>query len=100
MVASQPVKRPMARPALPRDSSSGSGFFFCGIRLLPVAAESASSKNPNSSEVKRIKSSASRLTWTIANAALNRYEATKSRSPVASMLLATIREKPRVRARA
>ena len=26
------------RPALPRTSSSGSGFFFCGIRLLPVAA--------------------------------------------------------------
>ncbi len=42
------------RPALPRTSSSGSGFFFCGIRLLPVAAVSASSKKPNSSDVKRM----------------------------------------------
>ena len=24
------------RPVLPRTSSSGSGFFFCGIMLLPV----------------------------------------------------------------
>ena len=55
----------MTRPALPRTSSSGSGFFFCGIRLLPVAAVSASSKNPNSSDVKRIMSSASRLKCTI-----------------------------------
>ena len=36
----------MTRPAFPRTSSSGSGFFFCGIRLLPVAAVSASSKKP------------------------------------------------------
>ncbi len=50
----------MARPALPRTSSSGSGFFFCGIMLLPVADESASSKNPNSSPVIRMKSSAMR----------------------------------------
>ena len=58
----------MTRPALPRTSSSGSGFFFCGIRLLPVAAVSASSKKPNSSDVKRIRSSASRLRCTIASA--------------------------------
>jgi hypothetical protein len=40
IVVSHPVRRPMTRPALPRTSSSGSGFFFCGIRLLPVAAVS------------------------------------------------------------
>ena len=30
----------MVRPDLPRTSSSGSGFFFCGIRLEPVATAS------------------------------------------------------------
>ena len=55
----------MTRPLLPRTSSSGSGFFFCGIRLLPVAALSASSKKPNSSDVKRMKSSAIRLRCTM-----------------------------------
>ena len=39
-------------PALPRTSSIGSGFFFCGIMLLPVAELSARSKKPNSSAVK------------------------------------------------
>ena len=41
---------PNTRPALPRTSSSESGFFFCGIRLEPVATASASSTNPNSAD--------------------------------------------------
>ena len=85
----------MTRPVLPRTSSSGSGFFFCGIRLLPVAAESANSKNANSSDVKRMKSSAIRLRCTMPSAAACRKEETKSRSPLASMLLRATRVKPR-----
>ena len=67
MVASQPVRLPMARPALPRTSSIGSGFFFCGMRLLPVATSSESTKNPNSSPVKSTTSSARRLKCTMAS---------------------------------
>ncbi len=84
----------MARPVLPRTSSSGSGFFFCGIMLLPVADASASSKNPCSSPVKRMRSSASRLRCTMHSATACRNADTKSRSDDASMLLATTREKP------
>ena len=42
----------MTRPVLPRTSSRGSGFFFCGIRLLPVVTASDSPRNPNSSLVR------------------------------------------------
>ena len=55
----------MARPDLPRTSSSGSGFFFCGIMLLPVLSASDSSKNRCSSPHRMIRSSASRLRCTI-----------------------------------
>ena len=34
------------RPVLPRISSQASGFFFCGIRLLPVENSSGSSMKP------------------------------------------------------
>lgn len=34
--ASMPARLPCSRPALPRISSSASGFFFCGIRLDPA----------------------------------------------------------------
>ena len=52
MATSSATWLPIARPALPRTSSIGSGFFFCGIMLLPVADASARSKKPNSSAVK------------------------------------------------
>jgi hypothetical protein len=48
------------RPVLPRNNSQASGFFFCGIKLLPVENSSDSSRNPNSCEANRTKSSASR----------------------------------------
>jgi N-methylhydantoinase A/oxoprolinase/acetone carboxylase beta subunit len=96
--ASHPVSRPMAPPALPRTSSSGSGFFFCGIRLDPVVTASASSKKPNSSDVKMMTSSARRERWVIASAAAKRKLATKSRSPEASMLFLTTRLKPSLEA--
>lgn len=37
-----PVRRPTILPVLPRNSSSASGFFFCGISELPVAYASDS----------------------------------------------------------
>src|SRR2546422_4384536 len=52
MVVSSPTRWPIARPDLPRTSSSGSGFFFCGIMLLPVLSASDSSKNRCSSPLK------------------------------------------------
>ena len=88
MVIRKPVRWPIARPDLPRTSSSGSGFFFCGIMLLPVADESASSKNPNSSPVIRMKSSAMRDRCTIDSDTACRKLTAKSRSDEASMLLA------------
>ena len=42
IVAIHPVRWPIKRPDLPRISSSGSGFFFCGIMLLPVLDASES----------------------------------------------------------
>ncbi len=93
-MVSQPASRPITVPVLPRTSSSGSGFFFWGIRLEPVATESSISKKPNSSPDSRMTSSASRLRCTIASAQAYRNDATKSRSPDASMLLATTRENP------
>ncbi len=35
-VVKNPLKCPEMRPALPLKSSRASGFFFCGIRELPV----------------------------------------------------------------
>ena len=65
MDVSQPVSSPTIFPDLPRTSSSGSGFFFCGISEEPVATESWISKNPNSSLDQRITSSARRLRCTM-----------------------------------
>ena len=90
----------MARPDLPRTNSSGSGFFFCGIMLLPVDEASDNSKNPYSSPLKITMSSAKRLRCTMVNAHAWRKVDTKSRSDEASMLLATTRENPSVCARA
>src|SRR3990172_9321866 len=83
---------PSTRPVLPRISSSESGFFFCGMRLLPVVTSSASSKKPNSSEEYRIKSSERRLRWRNETLAANRNSSAKSRSLAASMLLREIFE--------
>ena len=63
-VASRPASRPIAVPALPRASSAASGFFFCGIIELPVAAPSSSSAKPYSADVHSTSSSPSRDRWT------------------------------------
>ena len=47
-VASNPLKWPKTRPALPRTSSIESGFFFCGMMEEPVATASLNSRKPNS----------------------------------------------------
>ncbi len=65
MAMSNAIRCPTLRPALPRTSSSGSGFFFCGIMLLPVLSASDSSKKRWPSPHRMIRSSASRLKWII-----------------------------------
>ena len=56
-VASSPVSRPIAVPALPRASSATSGLSFCGIIDEPVAASSGSRAKPNSAVVQSTSSS-------------------------------------------
>src|SRR2546423_1681406 len=55
------VAAPITRAAFPRVSSSKSGFFFCGMALLPVAYASGQHTKSNSCEGKIIISSAQRL---------------------------------------
>ena len=43
MVTRSETRLPTWRPDLPRMSSHASGFFFCGIRLLPLVNASGSS---------------------------------------------------------
>ena len=66
--AAPPGCRAPAR-IFPRTSSSGSGFFFCGIMLLPVLSASDSSKKRCSSPERMMRSSASRLRCTIVDRA-------------------------------
>ena len=63
-VASRPVSRPIAVPALPRASSATSGFSFCGIIDDPVAALSGSLAKPNSAVAQSASSSPIRDRWT------------------------------------
>ena len=51
MTAMKPVSVPISRPALPRSSSSASGFFFCGISDEPVEYASLSLTIPNCPEL-------------------------------------------------
>ena len=51
MTAMKPVSVPISRPALPRSSSSASGFFFCGISEDPVEYASLSLTIPNCPEL-------------------------------------------------
>ena len=74
----------MDAAALPRTSSSTSGFFFCGITLDGDANWSASSTNPNSVLDHITKSSASLLAPAIITAAAEANSAAKSRELVAS----------------
>ena len=48
IIVSRSTSAPVSWPALPRSSSSTSGFFFCGMMLEPVQKESGSLTQPNS----------------------------------------------------
>ena len=64
-MASNPVRLPMSRPALPRASSAASGFFFCGM-IAGAGGEPVveCEPTPNSIEAHRQISSPSRDRWT------------------------------------
>ena len=91
---SRVTRSPITRPALPRTSSAASGFFFCGMMLLPAATASRSSTNPNSAVAHRTISPASRDRWTISVAAADTNSTAKSRSAVASRLFSHSEENP------
>ena len=78
---------PNTRPDFPRISSAASGFFFCGMILLPVVKASDNSTNPNSLEFQMTSSSENRLRCIISKAEALQNSAAKSRSATASMLL-------------
>ena len=75
-VTSSETRSPTARPDLPRRISAGSGFFFCGMMLEPLAARSWSRAKPNSLDVQSTTSSAQRDRWTMASAQANSASAT------------------------
>ena len=98
MSASSRTRSPSTRAALPRTSSSASGFFFCGIRLEPVVKASGSAKKPNSGPESQMRSSArrARCVWSCAQAKTN--SAAKSRSITASSAFSRDRLEARGRA--
>ena len=100
MRASRRTTPAWARAALPRTSSSASGFCFCGIRLDPVVNASGSTKNPNSGEESQMRSSARRERWVWSCAPAKTNSAAKSRSMTASSALGENASNPRSRASA
>ncbi len=84
---SRDTRLPKTLPDLPRMSSAASGFFFCGMMLLPVVNASESSRNPNSLEFHITISSQNRLRCIMTNAEALQNSAAKSRSATASILL-------------
>jgi hypothetical protein len=62
------------------------GFFFCGIRLLPVEYASLILMYPNSADEYKMRSSAMRLRCVLVREAQNRNSTMKSRSETASRL--------------
>ena len=97
---SSATQRAVDAAGLAANQFPGIGFFFCGIRLLPVEYSSGSSMKPNSGEANRTKSSDRRERCIASVESAKRYSSAKSRSLTASRLLAVMREKPRSRASA
>ena len=73
---------------MPRVSSSRSGFIFCGMALLPVEYASGKCTKPYSCDENKIISSAQRLKCSASSESVFTNSRAKSRSLVASMLLA------------
>src|SRR5439155_1421205 len=88
------VASPATRAAFPRTSSNKSGFFFCGIALLPGEYASGKWTNPNSWEEKMIISSAQRLRCKESSVSAFTNSRTKSRSLWASTLLLVTASRP------
>ena len=89
---------PYALPAFPRMSSGTSGFFFCGMMLLPVQSSSGRERKPNSAEDQYTISSERRERCIIVTAQAYRKSAAKSRSETASMLFSHTPSSPSSRA--
>ncbi len=80
MVVRSPIRFPYTRPVFPRISSATSGFFFCGIILLPVLYPSSKSIKWNSWLLQIIISSHIRLKCILQIEAAAIYSKMKSRS--------------------
>lgn len=68
---------PIRRPAFPRINSKLSGFFFWGIKELPVENSSERIIKENSELEYKIKSSAKRLKWQPVSDNQDKYSAEK-----------------------
>ena len=88
------IRSPYTRPDLPRISSAISGFFFCGMMLLPVEKESSISTKLNSTELHRISSSQNRDRCIIVTAQQLMNSMAKSLSATASIPLGRTLAKP------
>ena len=75
-----------------------SGFFFCGIRLDPVAISSPRITKPNSALAQSTMSSPRRLRWIATATHAYARSSAKSRSDTASMLFSVSRVNPSSRA--
>ena len=73
IVVRSDMSAPYTRPVLPRTSSAISGFFFCGMILLPVLYASSISTNLYSLEFQMMISSEKRLKCIIMVAMADRY---------------------------
>ena len=88
----------MTRADRPRISSRTSGFFFCGMMLLPVQIASGSARKENSCVLQRTHSSAQPERCSAIIVRTKTDSRAKSRSLDTSRLLAATPSKPRARA--
>mmetsp|Transcript_7126 Transcript_7126/g.23629 ORF Transcript_7126/g.23629 Transcript_7126/m.23629 type:complete len:264 (+) Transcript_7126:257-1048(+) len=90
---SKPVSVPICLPAFPLNNSNASGFFFCGMRELPVEYASDICIMPNCWEEYTTKSSDHLEMCMSVMLAQNIVSMTKSRSETASMEFGQTRSK-------
>ena len=92
------VRSPTTRAERPRISSRTSGFFFCGMMLLPVQIASGNARKPNSCVLQRTHSSAQPARCSAIIVSTKTDSTAKSRSLETSRLLAATPSKPSSRA--